>query len=346
MEDLILQPAALDLLEVAATATGPADSGYYISREWCAMLGDERSAALLNPKDLTGIMYLNTDLDFQAISIISSTVNHPYQKEWYIGQLGTCLSRGLEAIRFNHAAVCGDIVVPMQEPYAKELGLLYDASKTITADNCQFWTDFDPEKDFPGDGKLHMAALLRAIPFGQGAVVPQSFDELLNTVEPAIARPTILNGKPAPGLADALRALKKNEYYSFFGKSKLYGANKNDFHKDFKKLAAKPPFYTNMMVKEMNVTGSSPNGRQHSNLFINKLNQCPSKYEEAVDKYVTPAKTVIRKVKFSQQHNDNISIDADNSTHPRKRGKQEDRNTDYMGRYYKCILRSEVNEND
>ena len=172
MEDLILQPAALDLLEVAATATGPADPGYYIFREWCAMSEDKRSAALLNTQDLTGIMYLNTNLYFQAISIIGSPANRPHRKKWCIGQLGTRLSRGPKAIRFNCAAVCGDIVVIMREPYTKELGLLYDASKIITADNCQFWADFNPEKDLPGEGKLRMATLPRAILFGQGAVVP------------------------------------------------------------------------------------------------------------------------------------------------------------------------------
>ena len=148
MEDLALQPAALDLLEVATTATAPADLEYHIFREWCAWSEDERSAALLNPQDLTGIMYLNTDLDFQAISIISSPANRPQQKEWCIGQFGTRLSRGPEPIRFNRAAVCGNIVVPMQEPYAKELGLVYDASKIITAANCRFWTNFDPGKKF------------------------------------------------------------------------------------------------------------------------------------------------------------------------------------------------------
>ena len=113
----------------------------------------------------------------------------------------------------------------MREPYAKELGLLYDASKIITADNCRFWTDFDPENDFPGDGKLRMATLPRVILFGQGAVMTESFDELLSSVESTIAKPTILNGKPVPGLADALRALKKNPF--LFVKSKKYGAKKN-----------------------------------------------------------------------------------------------------------------------
>ena len=91
------------------------------------MSEDKQSVALLNPQGLTGIMYLNTDLDFKAISIISFPVNRSHRKEWCIDQLGTRLSRSPKAIRFNHAAVCGNIVVPMREPYAKELGLLYDA---------------------------------------------------------------------------------------------------------------------------------------------------------------------------------------------------------------------------
>ena len=64
----------------------------------------------------------------------------------------------------------------MHEPYAKELELVYDASRVVTAANCTLWTEFNADKDFPGDGDLCMAALPLAIPFGQGAVVPQSFD--------------------------------------------------------------------------------------------------------------------------------------------------------------------------
>ena len=232
MEDLILHPAALDLVEVGETATGPANPEFYIFREWCVMMEVERSAALLNQQDLTGVMYLNTYLEFQAISIISSPARRSCREDWCIGQLGTCLSRGPEAIRFNYANVCGAVVVPMQEPYAKELGLLYDGSIIITADNCRFWDNFDLEKDFQGDGELCMATLPSAIPFGQGAIVPQSFDELLISIESEIAKPTILNGEPTPGIADALRALKKNEFNFFFGKSKKYGAEKNLFHKE------------------------------------------------------------------------------------------------------------------
>ena len=60
--------------------------------------------------------------------------------------------------------------------------------------------------------------------------MPQSFNKLLNYIESAIAKPSILNDKPAPGLADALRALKMNEFNSFFGKLKKYWAKKNLFH--------------------------------------------------------------------------------------------------------------------
>ena len=59
-----------------------------------------------------------------------------------------------------------------------------------------------------------------------------------------------------------------------------------------------------MLNKEMNFTSSSPNDLRHSNYFMDKLNQliryarivCPSKYEGAIDKYVTPVKTATRKV--------------------------------------------------
>ena len=150
MEDLLLQPAVLDLIEVEATTTSPMEPEFYIFREWYAMAEVERSVALLNQQDLTGdIMYLNTNLDFQAVSIISSPAHRPHWEEWCVGQFGNRLNSGPEAIRFNRAGVCGAIVVPMREPYPKELGLLYNGFKIITADNCRFWDDFNPKKRFP-----------------------------------------------------------------------------------------------------------------------------------------------------------------------------------------------------
>ena len=131
----------------------------------------------------------------------------------------------------------------------------------------------------------------------------------------------------------------------FFGKAKKYGADKTLFHKEnFKKVIVKPRFYTNMLVKEKNCTSTSQNGLQHSNLFIDKLNQairyaqiiCPSKYA---------TRTVTGKA-ARQNHNDNDSIDSDDSTPPRKRGKKEDDDTDFMGRYYCFFLGSEVNANN
>ena len=161
-------------------------------------------------------MYVDTDVEFQAISIISSPAHHHHREQWRVGQLRNRLSRGPEAIRFNREDICCSIVVPMQEPYAKELGLLHDSSQIISVDNCRFWDNFDPEKDFAGDGELCMVTLPRAFPYSQGTVVSQPFDELLNSIESAVNKPPILNGKPTPGVADALRALKKNEFNSFF----------------------------------------------------------------------------------------------------------------------------------
>ena len=140
--------------------------------------------------------------------MIGKPANRLQREGWCIGQYGTCLSQVSESIRFNRAEVCGEIVIPMRELYAKELKLVYDALKVVTATNCQFWPEFDADKDFPGKGDLCMIALPLAIPFGQGAVVPQSFEELLDSIEAVDNRPPILNGKPAPGFADVLRALK------------------------------------------------------------------------------------------------------------------------------------------
>ena len=354
MEQLALVPAALDSLGVATTATAPADPDYHIYREWCDGTAEKRSAMLLKKNDLTAILYWNNDLDFQAISMIAEPANCLQRDDWCVGQFGTCLSRGSEPIRFNGAEVCGEIVVPMREPYTKELELVYDVSRVVTATNCTLWADFDADKDFPGDGDLCMATLPLVIPFGQGAVVPQSFYELIDSIEAADDRPQILNGKPAPGLADALKALKKNEFHSFFGTKNKYGMEEKYFHKDFKKIAEKPLVYNNMMVEEKNVTGFSPNGRHHNILFVDKLNKalryaqgvCPSKYDEALDQYVNLAKKATRKVKFAQLQDDNISTDSDDSTHTRKRGKQEDTSMNYMTRFYTFILGIQVNAND
>ena len=174
-----------------------------------------------------------------------------------------------------------------------------------------------------------MAALPIVFPFGQGAVVPQSFDKLLNSIKAADGRPQILNCQPAPGLADALRALRHNEFRSFFGLKNKYGMAEKHFDKKFQKFVEEPHVYTNMMVKEKNVTGLSKNGQHHMILFGRKLDEalrytahtCPTKYEEVLDQYVNSAKKASRKVKYSQRHDDEMSTNSDNSTHTRKRGK-------------------------
>ena len=216
METLALLLAALDALEVATTATAPADPNFHIFREWCNGTAATRVGLLLNQNDLTGVLYWNKDLDFQVTSMIADPAERSQRRDWYIGQYGTCLSQGSEPIRFNCAEMCGKIVVPMCQPYALALNLVYNASKVVTATNCRLCPTFDAEKDFLGTSDLCMAALPLAIPFGQGAVVPQSLDKLLDSIKASDGQPQILNGQPAPGLADALRALRQNEFHSFF----------------------------------------------------------------------------------------------------------------------------------
>ena len=150
----------------------------------------------------------------------------------------------------------------MLESNAKRLRLLYDSTKIISADNCKFWSEFDLEKDFPGEGELCMTALPCAFPYRQDAVVPQSFDDLLKSIKSSDNLPPILNGKPAPGVADALRVLKKNDFNSFVSQGNKFGAAKNVFHrKNFGNIVNKPPFLDNILVQEKNCTSTSPNGQ-------------------------------------------------------------------------------------
>ena len=151
-------------------------------------------------------------------------------------------------------------------------------------------------------------------------------------------------------MADALKALKKNEFHSFFDTKNKYGMEEKHFHKAFKKHADKPHVYNNMMVKEKNVPGSSPNGRQHKILFVDMLNKairyaqvvCPSKYNEALELYVNVAKKSTRKLRFARD-DDNMSTDSDDSTPHRKRGKQEDTSMTYSNRFYTFFLGVQVN---
>ena len=231
------------------------------------MSAEEREAAFLSI-NIEGIMYMNINLEFQVISIINPPADRIQRKDWCVGQVGIRLSRGAELVRFDLHTACGHVVVPMREPYAKELGLVYDNLKIITDTTCTLWSGFDPEKNFPGEGELRMTAFLLGIPFGQGAEVPQSFEEMLDLIE--TEKPTILNSTPVPGLADALRALQKNEYYSFFGKPNMYGMTKGKFLKEFQNKAKATTFYNDMMVEEKNVMSQSPNGLQHSIQFVDK----------------------------------------------------------------------------
>lgn len=105
----------------------------------------------------------------------------------------------------------------MRESYAKELGLLYDKNLVISINNCTFWPEVNLAKNFPDEGELCMVAFSCGIPYGSGAAVLESFDDLTIVIDSPDDSPSILNGKPAPGIADTLRALEKNEFNSFYG---------------------------------------------------------------------------------------------------------------------------------
>mmetsp|Transcript_19389 Transcript_19389/g.21690 ORF Transcript_19389/g.21690 Transcript_19389/m.21690 type:complete len:83 (+) Transcript_19389:364-612(+) len=80
----------------------------------------------------------------------------------------------------------------------------------------------------------------------------------------------------------------------------------------------------------------SPNGQRHSNDFSNTLNRAlryarlltPSKYDDAVEKYVTPGRNVAGRV--ARRNDDYDDDDSDNSTSLKKCGKKEDVDKDYI----------------
>ena len=81
MEGLMLQPTALDELEVETTTTAPADPSFYIYEAWCPMTEMQKTETLLNMYDLTSVIYLNTDSEFRSVSIISKPAHRPHQAE-------------------------------------------------------------------------------------------------------------------------------------------------------------------------------------------------------------------------------------------------------------------------
>ena len=107
-----------------------------------------------------------------------------------------------------------------------------------------------------------------------------------------------------------------------------------------------------MLVQEKLYTRSSPNGLQYSDKFSATLMRALpyqrllvlSKYDTAVEKYVTPVRKVERRA--PTRYNNYDDVDSDDLTPPRKRGKKEDNNVDYMERFYCFILGMKVNEND
>ena len=105
---------------------------------------------LTKPRDLTGILYWNHDQELQTLSMIAKPADRLQQDNWCVGQYGTRMSRGPQPLPFSRTKVCGAITVPMREPQAKELALVY-SKKAIDVDKCTLWADFDADTDFPGE---------------------------------------------------------------------------------------------------------------------------------------------------------------------------------------------------
>ena len=85
MEKSATVSAALDLLEVATTATGPVDPNYHIYWAWCNGTVKQCSAMLTKQRDLTGILYWNQDLELQTISMIVDPADCLQQANWCVG---------------------------------------------------------------------------------------------------------------------------------------------------------------------------------------------------------------------------------------------------------------------
>ena len=129
-------------------------------------------------------------------------------------------------------------------------------------------------------------------------------------------------------------------FNSFFGQDNKFGTARSVFQKKhFANIVNKPPFLVNMLVREKNCTSTSPNGQRHNDNFSDTLSRAlqytrllaPSKYDDAVEKHVTSRRNVEHKA--LPRNNNYDDVDLDNSTPPRKRGKKEDYDVDYMERF-------------
>jgi len=69
----MLKPTALDELGVESTTTALTDPSFYFYKSWCPMTETKKTESLHNMKDVTGVVYLNTDSDFRSVSIIQKT---------------------------------------------------------------------------------------------------------------------------------------------------------------------------------------------------------------------------------------------------------------------------------
>ena len=203
------------------------------------MAAEEKKTTLLNKQDLTGVIYVNTNLEFRSVAIISAPANWLEHNKCFLGQVETRLYRGLEPICFNHVHICSSTVVPMREPHTKELGLLYNASVVITANNCKYWLDVDIDKNFPGNMELRLAVIPAVIPYRSGVEIPHSIEDLITSLKNL---PSPLTGHSMVGRAvDSVRSNLGVEFlnrnlsiiindYTVNSEEKMAGSHITKFH--------------------------------------------------------------------------------------------------------------------
>lgn len=157
----------------------------------------------------------------------------------------------------------------MRELHAKELGLLYNNSVSISANNYTFWPDFDMDTDFPDKGELQMAVIPAVIPYGSGTEVPHLIKDLITFIN---GSPSALNSRSIAGIADAWKALQKSKFNSFYGNDNNYSANKSIFHKrNFANKLAKASVLPSMIIKETHCLRDSPNGNSIATTSMQNL---------------------------------------------------------------------------
>ena len=107
----------------------------------------------------------------------------------------------------------------MQESLANDLGLKWDFSLILNAENYTLWSGGDIGTNFPGDSDLRMIVFLCTFPVGYSSVFLEiTLDNLLAALASTAPTTSISYGIPQAGDSTSLLALAKNNFNSFLDK--------------------------------------------------------------------------------------------------------------------------------